>query len=150
MRRKERMLTDSEALSILEEGEYGILSTVSPDNEPYGIPLNYCVMNGRIYFHSAIEGTKIANIENNPAVSFCVVAGARVLSERFTSLYESCIVSGTAAEASGSEKQNALEMLIHKYSGSHIPEGLEYIEKLKNKTRVFSISIESITGKANR
>ena len=107
-------------------------------------------MNESIYFHCATEGTKIDTIENNPNVSFWVVAKAEVLPEQFTSLYESCIVHGTASEVFEEEKLTALENLIHKYSGNHIPVGLEYITKLKDKTRVFIIVIESITGKANR
>ena len=150
MRRKDRMLTKSESLSILEKGEYGILSTVSSNNVPYGVPLNYCIMDDCIYFHCAIEGIKIENIENNPNVSFCVVGRAKVLPERFASLYKSCIVSGLASEAFGREKLTALGKLIHKYSKNHMPEGLEYIEKLKDKTRVFKVAFENISGKANK
>jgi hypothetical protein len=42
----------------------------------------------------------------------------------------------------------ALEGLIHKYSQNFVSEGLKYIEKFNDKTRVFKISIESISGKA--
>lgn len=150
MRRKDRILTDSETLSILEKGEYGALSTVSSNNVPYGVPLNYCVMNKSIYFHCATDGTKIENIENNPNVSFCVVAKSEVLPEQFSSLYESCIVHGVTSEVYEEEKLASLRELIRKYSNSYMAEGVEYIKKLKDKTRVFKIAIESISGKANR
>jgi nitroimidazol reductase NimA-like FMN-containing flavoprotein (pyridoxamine 5'-phosphate oxidase superfamily) len=150
MRRKDRMITDTETLSILEKGEYGILSTVSSDNEPYGVPLNYCLINECIYFHCAVEGRKIDNINNNPKVSFCVVGETEILPDKFGTNYESCIVQGLASELFGEEKQLALEGLIHKYSKDFVSEGLKYIEKLKDKTRVFKISIESISGKARK
>jgi nitroimidazol reductase NimA-like FMN-containing flavoprotein (pyridoxamine 5'-phosphate oxidase superfamily) len=150
MRRKDRLITNAETFSILEKGEYGILSTVSSNNEPYGVPLNYCLIDECIYFHCALEGRKINNIDKNPRVSFCVVGKTEVLPDKFGTKYESCIVEGLASESLGEEKQLALEGLIHKYSENFVSEGLKYIEKLKDKTRVFKISIESISGKARK
>ena len=150
MRRKDRLITNEETLSILKEGEYGVLSTVSSNNDPYGVPLNYCLIGECVYFHCAIEGMKIDNINNNPRVSFCVIGKTEVLPEAFGTKYESCIIQGLASESSGEEKQLALEGLIKKYSENFISEGLEYIEKLRDKTRVFKISIESISGKARK
>jgi nitroimidazol reductase NimA-like FMN-containing flavoprotein (pyridoxamine 5'-phosphate oxidase superfamily) len=144
------MITNVETLSILERGEYGILSTVSSNNEPYGVPLNYCLINECIYFHCAVEGRKLNNINKNPKVSFCVVGKTEVLPDKFGTNYESCIVQGSVSESFGGEKQLALEGLIHKYSKNFVSEGLKYIEKLKDKTRVFKISIESISGKARK
>ena len=150
MRRKDRLITNAEALSILEKGEYGVLSTVSSDNEPYGVPVNYCLINECIYFHCALEGRKIDNMNSNPRVSFCVVGQTEVLPDQFGTKYESCIVQGVASESFGEEKRLALEGLIHKYSANFVPEGLKYIEKLKDKARVFKIRIESISGKARK
>lgn len=103
-----------------------------------------------IYFHCAIEGAKIDNIKNNPRVSFCVVGKDEVIPHNFTSLYECCIVHGLASEVFEEEKSTALKELIYKYSNIYMAEGLEYIERLKDKTRVFKIAIEAISGKANR
>jgi nitroimidazol reductase NimA-like FMN-containing flavoprotein (pyridoxamine 5'-phosphate oxidase superfamily) len=140
MRRKDRLITESETMSIL----------VSSDGEPYGVPLNYCLIDGCIYFHCAVEGRKIENISNNPKVSFCVVGKTEVLPEQFGTKYESCIVRGLATESLGQEKQLALKGLVHKYSEDFVSDGLKYIEKLKDKTRVFKISIEAISGKARK
>lgn len=150
MRRKDRRITDTETFSILEKGEYGVLSTVSSDNAPYGVPVNYCLIDECIYFHCALEGRKIDNIIGNPRVSFCVVGKTEVLPDQFGTRYESCIVQGLASESFGEEKQLALEGLIHKFSEDFVPVGLKYIEKLKDKTRVFKIRIESCSGKARK
>jgi len=150
MRRKDRLLTDSETYSILENGEYGILSTVTSAGEPYGVPLNYCLIHDGIYFHCAVEGRKISNIVNQPEVSFCVVGQTEVLPDQFGTRYASCIVQGRVSESFGAEKQTALEGLVHKYSPDFIPAGLQYIEKFKNETRVFKITIESISGKGRK
>ena len=41
MRKNNRQLPSTEALRILQEGEYGVLATCSNEGEPYGIPLSY-------------------------------------------------------------------------------------------------------------
>ena len=148
MRRKDRLITDSEALNILANGEYGILSTISSSNTPYGVPLNYCCIGNALFFHCALEGQKVKNIQHNSKVSFCVVGKTELLPDQFGTLYESCIVQGTATESIDDEKQMALEGLIQKYSTDFVPEGMQYIDKLKNQTKVFKIEIESISGKA--
>ncbi|VEN72676.1 MFS transporter [Candidatus Desulfarcum epimagneticum] len=150
MRRKDRMPPDDETMSIIEKGEYGILSAVSPSGDPHGTPLNYCVINGDIYFHCALEGEKLDHIANHPKVSFCVVGETEIQPEKFTTKYESGVVKGTAVEVTGEEKQMALEGLIKKYSPGFTREGLEYIRKAKGKTKVIRIVTESVTGKANR
>lgn len=150
MRRKDRQVTEAEAVSILENGQYGFLSTVSGDNEPYGVPLNYCLLNGCIYFHCAAEGRKIENLQQNPRVAFGVVGKTEVLPEAYATRYESCLVQGVAAEVFGEEKQLALEGLVHKYSAAFVPDGLKYIEKFRERTRVFKISPTAVSGKARR
>lgn len=150
MRRTDRQITDKETLDILQNGEYGIMSTITPLNEPYGVPLNYCVIGENIYFHCALLGEKIDSIVLNPKVSFCVVGKTEVLPEQFAMKYESCIVGGIAKEVFEEEKQAALEQLLHKYSEDFIPEGLKYRDSLNTKTRVFKISIQTISGKARR
>ena len=150
MRRKDRLIPDTEALSILKKGEYGILSTVSPDNEPYGVPLNYCLIADCIFFHCAVEGRKISNIIRNPKVSFCVVGKTEIIPDKFSTLFESCIVQGHAEESSAKEKQMALEGIVTKYSKDFAAEGLKAIEKLADITKVFKITIDSISGKAGR
>jgi len=150
MRRKDRLITDTEAFAILEKGEYGFLSTSSADHEPYGVPLHYCLMDRSIYFHCALEGRKINNMLANPRVSFCVVGKAEILPSKFSTNYESCIVQGPATESFGKEKQSALEGIVRKYSSEFMSDGLQYIDRQFDKTRVFKISIEAISGKARR
>ncbi len=150
MRRKDRLLPNDETISIIEKGEYGILSTVSSTNEPYGVPLNYCFIDGNIYFHCAHEGKKLDNIANNSKVSFCVVGETKIQPGEFTTKFESCIVQGTAIEVIDEEKQMALEGLIKKYSRQFEFEGLEYIKKVQAKTKVLKIVSGSFIGKAKR
>lgn len=40
IRRKDRLLSEDEAMSLLENGEYGVLSISSTEEGVYGIPIN--------------------------------------------------------------------------------------------------------------
>ncbi|MBC7197486.1 MAG: pyridoxamine 5'-phosphate oxidase family protein [Deferribacterales bacterium] len=149
MRRVDRKVGTDEALKFLSDGEYGVLSLCC-ENNPYGIPLNYCVIENNIYFHCAVEGKKIEYIAKNPNASFCVVKSAKILPDKFATFYESVIVFGKINEVCGAEKKGALVGLIKKYSSEYIESGVEYIERLIDVTKVFRLSIEDISGKARR
>ncbi len=150
LRRKDRALPESEAKDLLLNGEYGVLSTVSPDGMPYGVPVNYCYTDNAVYFHCALEGRKFDNLQGNNKVSFCVVGKTEVLPDKFATKYESVIAFGEATEVTGDEKQKGLIELLKKYSSQFMKEGMEYIEKARDKTRVYKITIRSIIGKARR
>ena len=150
LRRKDRAIPQDEAMAILNKAEYGVLSTISDNGEPYGVPLNFCIIDGYIYFHCAVEGQKIDNITQNSSVSFCAVGNTKILPDEFGAKYESVIVSGEVEEVADINKQIALEGLLHKYSPEFFDNGIEYIETLREKARVFRISIDRLTGKARK
>ena len=150
LRRKDRAITEEEAVALLNKAEYGVLSTVSENGKPYGVPLNFCIINDCIYFHCAVEGQKIDNIKQNKLVSFCAVGNTELLPDKFGTKYESIIVSGEVEEVFDMNKQKAMEGLLHKYSPEFIDKGIEYIEGLREKTRVFKINIKKLTGKARK
>ncbi len=150
LRRKDRAITEEEAMALLSRAEYGVLSTVSENGKPYGVPLNFCIIDYCIYFHCAVEGRKIDNIKQNKSVSFCAVGNTEILPDKFGTKYESVIVSGEVEGVFDDNKQIALEGLLHKYSPDFFDKGLNYIEALREKTRVFKISINSLSGKARK
>ncbi len=150
LRRKDRSISEEEAVFLLNKAEYGILSTVSGNGEPYGVPLNFCVIDNCIYFHGALEGRKIENIIFNNAVSFCVVGETKVLPDKFSTEYESVIISGKAEEVFDKEKTAALEAFLKKYSPDFMKEGMKYIIDSEKITSVVRITIKSITGKARK
>ncbi len=150
IRRKDRAISKQEAIEILTNGEYGILSTIGIDGYPYGIPVNYVYQNGNIYFHCAIKGHKLDNITYNNKVSFCVVGNTKVIPEKFGTNYESAILFGKAVKVSGDEKNEALISLLEKYSSEFMEKGMLYIQKLYDKTVVVKISIEHVSGKSKK
>ena len=150
VRRTDRQIPEAEALVVLRAGEYGVLSTVSAQGRPYGVPVNYCVLDDGIYFHCALEGAKLDNIEHVPEVSFCVVGATEVLPSKFGTKYESCVIEGRASEVFDDQKQRALEGLVDKYSQGFEAQGRRYIDGLRDQTRVFRIAVLSVSGKARR
>jgi nitroimidazol reductase NimA-like FMN-containing flavoprotein (pyridoxamine 5'-phosphate oxidase superfamily) len=147
MRRKDKEIKMDEAISFLTKCEYGVLSTVGNDGQPYGVPLNYAYKDNCIYFHCALTGHKIDNIDNNPKVSFCTVGDTKVLPSEFSTNYVSVVVFGVASEVLGTERYNALVLLLEKFSPEFMGEGKKYIEEKDKATRVFKIEIEHISGK---
>jgi uncharacterized protein len=150
MRRADRAIPDSEAQQILQIGEYGVLSTVSAEGQPYGVPVGFAYTGEVIYFHCAIEGHKLDNLSSNKRVSFCVVGKTQVLPDKFATNYESVIVFGKAYEVTDDEKHAGLVELLKKYSPDFVDKGLRYIEGDGHKARVYKIVIESLTGKARK
>ena len=151
MRRKDRQLNDEETLSVLEHGEYGILSTVCRDGSPYGVPVNYVYFNGCIYFHCAKNaGLKLENIGNNANVCFTVVGKTELLPSKFSTKYESAVVFGKARRLEEDAKKEPLLKLVEKYSPDFIEAGRKYIEKSASEADIVEISIEHMTGKGRK
>lgn len=150
MRRADRQLSEEVTSRILEEGEYGILSTVGENGYPYGVPVNYVAFDSKIFFHCASGvGLKLDNIAFCNKVCFTVVGQTEILSEVFSTKYESIIAIGTARKSTNL-KQKALEAIIKKYSSEFMEKGMKYIENAIHMTDIYEIEIESITGKARR
>ena len=74
MRRKDRALSAGVAASVLEGGTYGVLSLMGAEGYPYGVPMNYVTVDGKIYLHSStVPGLMQESIAANPKVSFTVI-----------------------------------------------------------------------------
>ena len=151
IRRKDRALDNASAYAVLKESEYGVLSTADKENQPYGTPVSYAVVDHSIFIHCATEGHKLENIISNSKVSFCVVGKTQVLPDQFSTRYESVIVFGTASIVNGEkQKRAALEVLLAKYSPDHLEAGEKYINKFINKVSVIKVSIDHLTGKSRK
>lgn len=147
MRRTDRLMTDAEALMLLEKGEYGILSTADADGQTYGTPVSYVFSGKDIYLHSACTGTKLDNIKANPKVCFTVVGATKVLPSEFATEYESVMAFGEAAIAEDEEKRFALSEIVKKYSPDFLLEGDAYILANLNNCVVVKIAVAEFSGK---
>lgn len=152
IRRKDRATPLSDAWDLLDRGEWGTLSTVGSDGQPYGVPLSYVVMDQSIYFHCAQGGHKIDNLDAAPRASFCVVGATQpVFVTNFSTWYESAIVFGSVRTVEDEdEKTRALYRLVEKYLPDHRDQAESAIRKSFGRTRVLALSIDHLTGKAKR
>lgn len=152
IRRKDRILNDTDARALLERGEYGFLATVGEDGLPYGVPLSYVLLNDKIYIHSAMNGRKLNNIRFCNQVSLTVVGDTKpVYANNFTTLYESVMVFGAMREVTDAdEKFQALYALAAKYLPDHLDKAEAEIRASFSRTAVYCLRIEQTTGKAKR
>lgn len=153
VRRQDRLLDEKHAYTLLKEGEYGVLSMTDEDGKgAYGIPVNY-VWDGQnvLYLHCAPQGRKLRCIAMHPDVSFCVVGRTHVVSSKFTTAYESIVLSchaciGLEAE----ERRQALKLLLQKYSPEDMSIGLKYAEKSFHRTEIIKLTVLRFSGKCKR
>lgn len=151
VRDTDKQVTHDEAMSILKAAEYGVLSTVDKAGQPYGVPLNYIVLDEDIiYLHCALEGHKLDNISQNSQVCFTVVGYSEIVPSSFTAKYESVIVFGKARLTGEPEKIKMLTALVKKYSPEFQDKGMKVIEAFKDKCAVIRIEMEDITGVKKR
>jgi len=150
MRRKNKQLTMDETFELLENCEYGVLSTVGENGYSYGVPLDYAYKDNCIYFHCATEGHKLENIEFNNNVSFCVVNNVEQIPDDFNTKYRSVIAFGKAEEVFQDEKRKALILLLEKYSKDFMESGAKYMESMWDKTKVVKIKIHHMTAKGKK
>ena len=150
IRRRDRAVSDEQAREILARAEHGVLATVGTDGWPYAVPVNHVLAGDVLYIHCAVEGHKLENIAHEERVSFCAVAGATVLPEALSTLYESAIVFGRAAVVTDpTEKQRGLELLAIRFCGAVTPEAEKVIADSGSQTALVRIRIEQIAGKAH-
>lgn len=154
MRRKDRQLTEEEAMDVVRKGEYGVLATVGDDGKPYSVPLSYVLdeEKGALYFHgTAAGGQKMDNILANPSVCFTVVMDTKVLPAQFSTKYYSANVFGTAKVVEEEEeKKKALLLLVRKYAPDYEEQGRAYIERAIGAVAVVRLDVEQVTGKARK
>ncbi len=152
MSRPQRLTSRQEAQEILRKGEYGVLCTVSGEGQPYGVPINYCCdeANGNIYLHCAVTGQKLDNLAHNSKVSFTVVTRSEVVQEKFTTRYESAIVTGTAQLVEDEqEKVNALNLLCDRLAPGVMKGREEMIRSCLHEVAIIRIAAQTLTGKRN-
>ncbi|MDR1747663.1 MAG: pyridoxamine 5'-phosphate oxidase family protein [Spirochaetaceae bacterium] len=152
MRRKDRERDEAFAWNVFDKAEYAVLATVNSDGSPYCIPLSTArIVNGTdtvIYFHCAYEGQKIDNIRRNPAVTLTCAANVRVPEGRFTTEFESCVITGRAEIVEEeSEKTEGLRAICEKYTPAMMDRFEKVLQSSLSSTCIFRIIPLEVTGK---
>jgi nitroimidazol reductase NimA-like FMN-containing flavoprotein (pyridoxamine 5'-phosphate oxidase superfamily) len=148
MRRATREITDRDGIEdILARAEVLFLA-IHDEPAPYVIPLSFAFADGALWFHCAIEGTKLDLIHRNPAVGFSAVVDAGVVSAPaacdFSARGSSVVGRGTARVCTDpDEHRRGLDALMRRY-GMGAP---DYRADTLARTRVVRIDVEEVRGK---
>jgi uncharacterized protein len=147
MRRKDKEVTDLEAINeILKDAKICHLGFID-NNEPYIVPVNFGYEENHIYFHSALEGRKVDIIKKYNKVCFNVITGFQVKyipPDGCTMKYKSVSGVGTPIILKDpEEKIRGLKTIMRQSLGHEFKFPLERLDSVL----VVRIDIQEITGK---
>ncbi len=147
MRRKGQELSKSECIDILINEPRGVLALLGDDNYPYSVPMSHVYVDGKIYFHGAKKGHKNDAVKKHDKVSYCVMDKGLKQKDNWWYTFKSVIVFGKIATIEDEdEKIEKLTYLGDKFFPTH-EETVDEINRLLDKTEVFEITIEHMSGK---
>lgn len=147
MRRKGQQLSHEEAERVLREGKRGVLAVLGDDGYPYAVPLDYVVVDGKIVFHSAVEGHKLDAVAACDKASFCVLSEPERDPQAWWLTFRSVIAFGRIRRVTSDErKRELLWQLGEKYFPSMEGER-EHIERSLARVAILELEIEHLTGK---
>jgi nitroimidazol reductase NimA-like FMN-containing flavoprotein (pyridoxamine 5'-phosphate oxidase superfamily) len=151
MRRKDREITDRNAIDGIIARCKVCRIALCENGQPYVLPLNYGYDGKHLYFHSAADGKKIKIINQNNRIGF----EFDILNEITTgenpcewgANYESVIGTGIAEFIeSHQEKAKALACILRQYGGSFN----EFKDSALSSVAVIRVTIVSISGKQKK
>jgi uncharacterized protein len=148
VRRSEKEIKERKDIeAIIAKAEVCRLG-LSADHQPYVVPLNFGYEKNTLYFHGALEGTKIDMLRQNPRVCFEMDVNTEVVKESLPCFwgmrYESVIGFGKAEIlADFEEKQKGLGIIMAHYSDETFSFDADFVHSVA----VIRVDIESMTGK---
>jgi len=149
MRRKDKEMTDPDAIASVIRRSTVCRLGMSDGNQPYVIPMSFGYKDGAVYFHCAPEGRKIEILRKNPRVCIEFDVDCRLKTGnsacKWGFYFQSAIAFGVAVFIENStEKQAAMDIIMRQYSS----EAFTYPESALDKIVVIRVNITELTGKA--
>ena len=149
MRRKDREMDRDFALAVADKCEWATVSVITPEGEPYGVPVSVARDGDCLYFHTAQEGRKVDAFKADPRVWVVCVGDVERAEKAFTTGFESAMFEGECREVEdGDEKVRALRLLCEKYTPNNMSNFDAAVAGSLARTGVFKIRILSASGKA--
>ena len=148
MRRKRQQLTQEESIAILQKATAGTLALLRDDGYPYAVPISYVYNEGKLYFHSALNGHKVDAIRKYDKASFCVIEQDDVQPEKYTTFFRSVIAFGRIHIIEDEkEKLEIVRMLGNRYNPNQDDALQKEIESGLSRLLAIRFDIEHLTGK---
>jgi hypothetical protein len=147
MRRAKQELSKEECIDMLINEPRGVLALLGDYDYPYALPMSHVYVDGKIYFHGARKGHKLDAVKNHSKVSYCVMNQGVKEPDSWWYTFKSVIVFGQIRTLSDKDdKIDKLNCLGDKFFPTH-EETVDEINRLLDKTEVFEITIEHMSGK---
>ena len=147
MRRKNQQLSQEECAQILATGKRGVLAVLGDDGYPYTVPLDYVFDDGRLFFHSAVEGHKLDAIRAYDKCSFCVLSEPEETEGEWWLTWKSVIAFGRVQVIDDEQRKLAyLTEIGYKYFPSE-EEAEGSAARSVNRVEMLELTIEHLSGK---
>ncbi len=151
MRRKEREMSEDFAWMVLNKCEFAMVATTDEDGAPYCVPVTIVCDGEKIFFHCAREGRRTGNLRRDPRVCLTAVGDTHILSDEFSTEYESAVVRGRAEEVTGDEeKKRVLELLCRRHVPGHMEAFEAEVSASLAVTAVWKIIPSQVTAKRKK
>lgn len=147
-----KWLSREKCTILLSKEIYGRLATCDDQGQPYITPVNFIVLNDRIYFHTGFTGKKLDNLLRNPRVCFEVSKSGNIYptphARNFTMRFWSILVFGRARIVEDLNlKFEVMNRIMDKYASEYdykalSPEDMSIVN-------VVEITMDEIVGKAS-
>ena len=148
MRRKHQQLSEAESISILQKATAGTLALLGDNGYPYAVPISYVYADGKLYFHSAINGHKVDAIRSCDKASFCVIDKDDVQPAKYTTFFRSVIAFGRIHVIEDEqEKLETARLLGDRYNPNNEEALQKELEKGLSRMVMIRFDIEHLTGK---
>lgn len=148
MRRKRQELAQEESITILQKATSGTLALLGDNGYPYAVPISYVYHEGKLYFHSAVEGHKVDAIRQCDKASFCVIEQDEVHPEKYTTFFRSVIAFGKIHIIEDeAEKLQMARMLGNRYNPNQDEALQKELENGLARMLMICFDIEHLTGK---
>jgi nitroimidazol reductase NimA-like FMN-containing flavoprotein (pyridoxamine 5'-phosphate oxidase superfamily) len=161
MRRKDLQISDSETIDrFLRSQKCGVL-TLSDEECPYSVPVNFAWDGSKIIIHSSHEGRKAALVRNGQPAQFTVFREYSVIPSYFTDEKKAChatqffasvILTGRTGEVTDAAgKAFALNCIMDQVQGPGRYEPLsaekENYCRMLEQTAIFYLNTDTIDAK---
>jgi nitroimidazol reductase NimA-like FMN-containing flavoprotein (pyridoxamine 5'-phosphate oxidase superfamily) len=152
VRRKDKEITDRQAIDAVIAGCQVLRLALAREGEPYLVPLSFGYDGRAFYLHTALTGRKLEFFQ--PGARVCFELEREVVLRphptdpcEWTFSFQSVIGYGTLAELEGeTEKQDALVKIMRQYQ----PGDYRFPPAALKGIRVWKIEVESISGKQSK
>ena len=148
MRRLDLVLSQEEALAIVDENQYAVLCLNDPAGRPYGLPMDYVRQGNSLYFHGSKEGRKVNSMKATPWACAVIIGENEIVPNKFGRKYKSVIVEGGIELIDEPEfKRQVMTWVVKRKSPDYFEKGLTVIKKMLDRVLVYKMNMETVSGK---